>query len=41
MHKTLHARDNVDRLYVSKKEERREHTSIEDSVDAFIRRLED
>ena len=38
MHKTLHPRD---RLYVSRKEGGRGLTSIEDSVDASIQRLED
>ena len=41
MHKALHPRDDVDRLYVSRLEEGRGFTSIEDSVDASIRRLED
>ena len=41
MHKELHPRDNVDRLYVSKKEGGRGLSSIEDSVDASIQRLED
>ena len=40
MHKALHSRDDIDRLYVSK-EERRLLTSSEDSVDTSIRRLED
>ena len=40
MHKALHPRDNVDRLYVSRKEGGRGLTSIEDSVDASIQRLE-
>ena len=40
MHKTLHPRDDVDRLYVSRKEEGRGLASIEDSVDASIQRLE-
>ena len=39
MHKALHPRDDVDRLYISRKEEGR--ASIEDSVDASIQRLED
>ena len=39
MHKALHARDDVDRLYVSRKEAGRGLTSIEDSVDASIQRL--
>ena len=41
MHEALPTRDDVDRLYVSRKEERRGLASIEDSVDASIQRLED
>ena len=41
MHKVLHLRDDVDRLYVSRKEGGRGLASIEDSVDASIQRLED
>ena len=41
MRKALHPRDGVDRLYVSRKEGGRGLTSIEDSVDASIKRLED
>ena len=41
MHKALHHRDDVDRLYVSRKEGGRRLTSTEDNVDASIRRLED
>ena len=41
MHKTLHPSYDVDRLYVSRKEGRRGLTSIEDSVEALIQRLED
>ena len=41
MHKALHPRDDVDRLYVSRKEGGRGLISIEDSVDASIQRLED
>ena len=40
MHKALHRRDDVDRLYVSIKEGGRGLTSIEDSVDASIQWLE-
>ena len=40
MHKALHPRDDVDRLYVSRKEGGRELASIEDSVAASIQRLE-
>ena len=41
MHKALHHRDSVDRLYVSKKEGGRGLASIEDSVDAPIQWLKD
>ena len=41
MHKALHPRDDVDRLYVSRKEGGSGLTIIEDSVDASIQRLED
>ena len=41
MHKALHPRDDVDRLYVSRKQGGRGHASIEDTVDASIHRLED
>ena len=41
MHKALHPRDDVDRLYVSRKEGGRGLASIEDGVDASIQRLED
>ena len=41
LHKALHHRDDIDRLYVSRKEGGRRLTSIEDSVDASIQRLED
>ena len=41
MHKALHPRDDVDRLYVSRKEGGRRLASIEDSVDTSIQRLED
>ena len=41
MHKVLHPRDDVDRLYVSRKEGRKGLASIEDSIDASIHRLED
>ena len=36
MHKALHPRDDVDRLYVPRKEWGRELASIEDSIDASI-----
>ena len=38
---SLHPRDDVDRLYVSRKERGRGLASIEDSVDASIQGLED
>ena len=41
MHKALHPRDDVDSLYVSRKEGGRGLASIENSVDASIQRLED
>ena len=41
MHKALHPRDDIDRLYVSRKEGGRGLASIEDTVDASIERLED
>ena len=36
MYKALHPRDNVDRLYVSRKEGKRRLTSNEDNVDVSI-----
>ena len=41
MHKALHLRDDVDRLYVPRKEGGRGLASIEESVDTSIQRLED
>ena len=41
MHKALHPRDDVDRLYVSRKEGGIELATIEDSVDASIPQLKD
>ena len=41
MHKALYPRDDVDRLYVSRKEGGRGLASIEDSVNTSIQRLED
>ena len=41
MHEVLHPRDNVDRLYVSRKEWGRQLASIEDSVEASIHWFED
>ena len=40
MHKALHLKDDVDRLYVSRKEGEGGLASIEDSVNASIQRLE-
>ena len=40
-HKALHPKDDVDRLYVFRKEGGRGRASIEESVDASIQRLED
>ena len=41
MHKELHPRDDVDGLYVSRKEGGRGLVSIEDSVDTSMQRHED
>ena len=41
MHKALHSRDDVDRLYVSRREGGRGLASIENSLDTSIQRLED
>ena len=41
MHKALHPRDDVDRLYVSRKEGGRGLARTEENVDAWIQRLED
>ena len=41
MHKTLHHRDDVDRLFESRKEGGRGLVSIEDSVDTSMQRPED
>ena len=41
MHTVLHPRDDVDRLYASRKERGRGLPSIEDTVDTPIQRLED
>ena len=41
VHKALHHRDDLESLYVSRKEGGSELASIEDSIDASIRRLED
>ena len=41
MHKALHPRDDVDRIYVLREEGEKGLASIEDSVHASIQRLED
>ena len=41
MHKALPHRDDVERLYVLRKEGGRQLASMEDCVDASIQRLED
>ena len=41
MHKALHPRDDVDRLYVARKEGGRGLANIEDTVNASIQRLEE
>ena len=41
IHKALHPRDNIDRLYISRKEGERGLASSEDSIDALIQQLED
>ena len=40
MRKDLHPKDDIDRLYVSRNEERKGLASIEDGVDVSIIRLE-
>ena len=41
IHNTLHPRDDVDKMYESRKEGGGGFASIEDSIDASIQRLED
>ena len=41
MHEALHPRDDIDRLYVSRKDGGRGLASIEDSVDTSVHRLEE
>ena len=41
MHKVLHLQDNIDRLYLLRKEGGRGLASIEDSIDASIQQVED
>ena len=41
VHKVLNSRDDVDRLYVSRKEGGKGLSRIEDSVDASMQRLGD
>ena len=40
MHKALHPRNHVEKLYVPRKEGGKEFASIEDSVDTSIQRLD-
>ena len=41
MHKALYSRDDIDRLYVARKEGGRVPVSIDDSVNTSTRGLED
>ena len=41
MHKALHPRDDVDILYISRKEGARRLASIEDTIDALIQQFKD
>ena len=41
MHKALHPRDDIDRLYMSSKEGERELLGIQNSIDTSIQRLKD
>ena len=41
MHKGSHPRDDIDTPYVTRKEGERELTSMEDCVDASIKKLEE
>ena len=41
MYKALHPRDDIGRLYASRKEGGREHATIENIVDTSIGRLEE
>ena len=41
MHKALHPRDSIDRLYVIRKDGERGLERLEDCVDALTQRLED
>ena len=41
MHKVLHPRDNMDRLYMTRKRGRRGLASLEDCVDVSIQGLDD
>ena len=41
LHKALHSKDYIDRLHVSRKEEGRGLTSIEEGVDTSIKLLND
>ena len=41
MHKALHPRNDIERLYPSRKEGKRGHASIPDNVNSSIRGLKD
>ena len=41
MHKALYPRDNIESMYVLRKEGVRGYANIEDSVDTSLRRFED
>ena len=41
MHKALHLKDDIDRLYVSRKEKEGRLTSIEDCIDTSMWELKD
>ena len=40
MHKVLYPKDDIDKLYVSRKEEERGRFSLEDCVDSTIKRIQ-
>ena len=41
MYKVLHPKDDIDRLYVSRKEGGRGLSSTEDNIDTYIQQLKD
>ena len=41
MHKAVYPRDDVDRLYISRKDVGRGHGSIQNRIETSIQRLED